>query len=736
MHQDSFRSVVHRSLSKSLPSKSKDKNETTQFAAAAAAADRIQKSSPSFASKPNFGSKERGEQKSSMACRDSSEAQLLKVSRGAQSLTQVINSWSREPNFSKHFAEDLLRGALDLQESLVMLENFQAASKSFSRMNDIKRKQEMAEEGIEGEIEEEVFVEATASKRFSSCGSSRYRVEELKKVIKDSFHRQNLLSASSSSRSLRYSTSSSSKVIEPHEEDTGTKKPKSSNLIAKLMGLEEAPLEEQAHPIKKEGKMRSISSPRAFFDIEMPKARRIQPVKENPDANRKALQEIVETMHFKGLLKNNQAEEHRKDDDAPPIVIMKPISSSSSSYSSEREGAWKEKEARPTKSVRKEKAADDEQVVRRTIERKESNHVEKCKGEPSQEVKASNSANGKQRKKESIKVKRSLPQEEKPISVQKKAEEKKEATRLSRSNTNNNKVLKPDKKPRATSNVSSSIKGKKTEVAQQVRSSPIIKTVTNNIKHKRDQKAINPQNQKDGVSATNGTCDDNCIQTAQVAEPCMEDDVREDQRVSCEITPNTSQVERSYSPAEEAIQCRTNKSSAKEASGIEDEIRLLLLTSPSFLSLAQELVGFETYQPVCNRVKDAGEVGIRYAKLYLDTAEEQMVRKHEQNHLFCPLFQTKIRRRRANYFSLEDLAEDISNGIGKLNSYSKFDDDGASKDDLYVKLERDLTCANMAINSMWDVGWVDLISGEDVNRVASEVSEHILSLLVQEICAD
>jgi len=52
------------------------------------------------------------------------------------------------PSVSKHFAEDLLRGAMDLQESLVMLERFQAASQSM-RLPNKKRRPETGEKSPE-----------------------------------------------------------------------------------------------------------------------------------------------------------------------------------------------------------------------------------------------------------------------------------------------------------------------------------------------------------------------------------------------------------------------------------------------------------------------------------------------------------------------------------------------------------------------------------------------------------
>lgn len=51
-------------------------------------------------------------------------------------------------SLSKHFAEDLLRGAMDLQESLAMLEKFQTASQSM-RLSNKKRRPKTGEKSPE-----------------------------------------------------------------------------------------------------------------------------------------------------------------------------------------------------------------------------------------------------------------------------------------------------------------------------------------------------------------------------------------------------------------------------------------------------------------------------------------------------------------------------------------------------------------------------------------------------------
>ncbi|GMP53754.1 hypothetical protein CsSME_00019128 [Camellia sinensis var. sinensis] len=57
--------------------------------------------------------------------------QLMEVLKGAHKINQVIDSWSKRTSLdgsSKEITKDLLKGALDLQESLMMLGKLQEAS--------------------------------------------------------------------------------------------------------------------------------------------------------------------------------------------------------------------------------------------------------------------------------------------------------------------------------------------------------------------------------------------------------------------------------------------------------------------------------------------------------------------------------------------------------------------------------------------------------------------------------
>ncbi|KAK4727599.1 hypothetical protein R3W88_032516 [Solanum pinnatisectum] len=271
---------------------------------------------------------------------------------------------------SKDFAKDLLKGAFDLQESLVMLGKLQEASEYVTKL----RKRESDATGVGRTKSERVIADhrynnkVEFGKRSLSVDRSHDCYDELREVIRDSLARQNLLPPCCASEKARFDrrkvelyqdfpstsfTSSSETSIEkacvadarklvmsPELPSTSSsqfasfdcsrdkEKPKVPNLIARLMGLEEIP----STPLhQKQLEKDMIFKPtRPIFEIDLPKAKKLSVVNQKADPKRRTLDGIIETMQFKGLLrcKSNKVISHQlksSADDAPPIVIMKPV---------------------------------------------------------------------------------------------------------------------------------------------------------------------------------------------------------------------------------------------------------------------------------------------------------------------------------------------------------------------------------------------------------------------------
>lgn len=317
-----------------------------------------------------------------------SSYQLMEISRGAQKINQVIDSWPKEKSFdrqTKDIAEDLLRGALDLKQSLTMLGKLQEASQIMAKL---KKKQK---EKARGGNLEEIGLERTTSERFgyhdrkmlefqnprlSVDGSTRDCFEELREVIRESFARQHLLpkvsneekaySATKTSKDdkvyleekpyfhrtksdfsldIPSTSSSQSSMFHSHEFDTSSdfslsksleEKPKASNVIAKLMGLEAVPPKPLlSNPQKHYGKDKALNQERTPFDIDLPMTRTDFTV-QKVDPRLMTSNKLTDDIQFKGLItgKSVDGPEHLSNTsewkkrfayDAAPIVIIKPL---------------------------------------------------------------------------------------------------------------------------------------------------------------------------------------------------------------------------------------------------------------------------------------------------------------------------------------------------------------------------------------------------------------------------
>nr|DAD35527.1 TPA_asm: hypothetical protein HUJ06_006167 [Nelumbo nucifera] len=293
-------------------------------------------------------------------------SQLLEVSRGAQKINHMIDSWSRGLSFdgqSKDITRDLLKGALDLQESLIVLGKLQEASKYMAQLKK-KQKPRSDQEGEmdidrvdSGRFGDKDYQTRLQMSRLSVDDSSRECREELKKMIGDGIYRENLLSISKEEKTSCSgrkfgstvdipSTSSSQSVMVHSSRSTSAycsptqdKKAKSPNLIAKLMGLEELP-PEQVQPSEKQVESeKSSNQQRHIFSTDMPKVRKTKSVDLSANPENRILNKIIEAMQFKEHLKNNCSEgythrshlpntscsEQRFDYQIPPIVIIKPL---------------------------------------------------------------------------------------------------------------------------------------------------------------------------------------------------------------------------------------------------------------------------------------------------------------------------------------------------------------------------------------------------------------------------
>ncbi|KAK3159654.1 hypothetical protein QOZ80_1BG0049400 [Eleusine coracana subsp. coracana] len=580
------------------------------------------------------------------------------------------------PSLSKHFAEDLLRGAMDLQESLAMLERFQAASQSMRQSNK-KRRPETGENSPDIDtIIREVLLKPSNAK-------------------KDGLHKKNLLLVSSNneqtslSQSTQYSlnnclvskTTQQKKVV-PVQTDKST-----PSLVAKLMGLDGLP-SQNGNSIMKDEKIKPVSSPRALFDIEMPKSKRPLPQLSGVDS------------HF-------DTEMHVSDNAEMNTRSRKVIGSSHDTTVINEIGSMK--------SIQREK------------------NMEQVRAKSPKEIKVVSSTSRKQQMKDTTEINRRTREKQKSHLTESNREGRKDVKAKARPASRNAKILqKPDKKLPASSSRSS-----KKAMLQKALSNSRQKTMTRRnvnssaadelVAYQVQREMIHFLDESDGPSTEHSaTPTDESVQSADWDAESSVDDIRNDLSESNESFLSTSRGESISSPDEEATHTSTSIIPTKEAE-IKDEISLLLLNDQSFLRRAAEITGIGANDHLTNRYKGTTKPEMENRELFLDTAVEQLERKQQ-----CF---TGEKRRPTTYFSLEALLTDISNGIRKLNSYAAADACGTT-DGLHMKLERDLKCTNTSINGVWDMRWEDWVCMEETERFVRDAGEDILSLLIEEAALD
>ncbi|XP_038991565.1 uncharacterized protein LOC120114850 isoform X2 [Hibiscus syriacus] len=298
--------------------------------------------------------------------------QLLEVSRRAHELNHVTDSFSKGlwcDGNSKDAAKDLFKGALDLQNSLHVLGRLQEASHYMAKLRKKEkekwdgmrlRNEQVIRREDSSPVGERSYCKESRNLHLSADGFSRDCIEELREVIRDSLARQNLLpninveekrcfggrfdSASdirstSSSRSSTLRTDNFTSMDSSISLSAQEKKGRGPSLVAKLMGLEELPskpLRTNSQEVLESKKI--FVRPKHIFEISRPKVRKSEYVFREKVRESRTMKDILEIMHFKGLLKSNFIKEINNDshqwsdfvseqkliNNFPPIVLIKP----------------------------------------------------------------------------------------------------------------------------------------------------------------------------------------------------------------------------------------------------------------------------------------------------------------------------------------------------------------------------------------------------------------------------
>ncbi|KAI3443779.1 hypothetical protein Pfo_000444 [Paulownia fortunei] len=842
MPQDSLRSVVYRSFvtcddpkgvaecktirrSKSDSKKMENKIKN----------QRIQQNSSTSMSYEE-GRKDKVSKGSTEELQNLSSFQITEVSRGAQKLNEVIDSWSNRTSFdkqSKHIAKDLLKGALDLQESLVMLGKLQEASQYIA-----KSKKRHKEKPVGGRVDVGTeFMDSNPlgdnnqamdfqKPRISADRSSRDCYDELREVIRESFARQNLLpkvsakekdyvdrknldfcmdfpsSSSSQSKEKDYvdrknldfcmdfpsSSSSQSSLIHPHScncspSKVQLQKPKGPNLIAKLMGLEGVPPKAVNSMIYKQMEKEKLPNQRSLLlDIDLPRPRKPQFMVQKVVRERRKLEEMIETMQFKGLLERKSIDgssdgKYHSDVsflrkslavEGPPIVIMRPRHVPDLRAKELHENYWINEE-KPIK------------IPRGQLKFTETNEKLRAGRTPNQKL--NKDKEGKHSGESPARlVKKTLDIEDGP-STMKINHSKPLAPRVQKKEAT---VKKIDDVPKVASNARklAEIKDSKSQESAQTQDLGKITTVKLS-KTARDSnvskcqvargKAAAPDKHMKPTSLKSSIPKKNLQKGKPDSKPlaALVENIQSDDRLPINIESNIHgslmKGTTSEQIAEEAMSASyisisdnsgNAPSSPCESSGpiIKDDVkyiedgscisccnldemkgcksisntRYLLLSSVSFLNLAEELFKTGTCDATVLQTAWLPDGEMLDDSLLLECAKEILERKILScTRTINPLSHNLFKKPKC-HLSLEQLIGEISNGIEDLRNYTKSCGDIILVDSIYSMLERDLWW-NEEVTGAWDSGWRNGYATEEVNEVVHDVEKLVLSEIVADV---
>nr|XP_048321871.1 uncharacterized protein LOC107431804 isoform X2 [Ziziphus jujuba var. spinosa] len=248
---------------------------------------------------------------------------------------------------------------------------------------------------------------------------------------------------------------------------------------------------------------------------------------------------------------------------------------------------------------------------------------------------------------------------------------------------------------------------------------------TKNVGCKEDDKKVDLASESDcPLISTNSSLEDqHPKEDAQASGSQIGENYSDCQRSLCDLTLSTTNHETDI--AEEASSpiglCRTDSKTIKNKANLKS----LLLSSPSFLALVKELFDLSLNASTELQTSSANDFGASSMKLSSDCANELVERKGSQ---YSQRFHPNVRL----CITLEDLMEEICNGIETLKNYTKLGGENPPVDSQCSILERDMMCKGF-VNGIWESGWSSQYSLDEAEQVVNDIEKLILSGLIEEV---
>ncbi|CAI0560005.1 unnamed protein product [Linum tenue] len=203
------------------------------------------------------------------------------------------------------------------------------------------------------------------------------------------------------------------------------------------------------------------------------------------------------------------------------------------------------------------------------------------------------------------------------------------------------------------------------------------------------------------------------------SQPNVSDSVKEDQQLNQE-DQNVSQ----------------QKPLAKPLTEAENLLKQILVKNQRFLDTAEALFLLNIPIEILNVVCDAPDFHNQESRLTADCGYEVMKRKGKRQELLRTHRYTKLRLNSTE--NLDDLIKQLCNDLEKLRLYGRNGNAESGIEDYLPKmLEADVCNSEPDVNSMWEIGWekADLKFPEE-EEVIREVEKQVLNGLLDEVVGD
>uniref|UniRef100_A0A1J3DP96 DUF3741 domain-containing protein n=1 Tax=Noccaea caerulescens TaxID=107243 RepID=A0A1J3DP96_NOCCA len=647
----------------------------------------------------------------------SSSLQLLRVSKGIQKLNVAIDSWSKAFR-PEDIAKDLLRGALDLEESLAMLSSIQED-------DDVKKKPRVVKDGGRRDLRfqrsmSDRFGERTEKRMMVSqenVAASKDCYEELRKVIRESFLRQNLLPqattaketkarvfrsdfASSSGAASSSTSSSQSSMVSGSTKSSASSDVtrRAPSLIARLMGLDVSPQEQSKTDI-----------------LKMP--------------SEKEKKESLETVRCNST-RQSLPEEIRSEDPST-IVLIRPMRVV--------QPEMKDKPGNKKQVLPKKPRMQGEVHPRMMSQRKEHQAKSKSSNKmklPSSLIKKEREPKEMVRKVEENEGKvspsnaKALTKERKPMETNRKVLVKKEDVVDGKDRYRpHDKPLKPQNNPPATRkkpNSSSDMSRNKIRRSR-LSSSSSSDEQKSSSREKKSGEAKKPNAKKKLHQQDNDLASENNSGSSQdtrgsVTQLSTEEATSSEFNIQghCdngEVTSCAPTIQNSHEPHE------------PETSQIF--LESFLSNSQDFLSYAENLfdINTSTKRSQESTFQNRDSIVISDQRLALDFAKEVAKRRS------LLLIEEPICPRRSSVH-IDELLMEVCDGFESLRSYRDtfLGQDSFAKESIDMVLEKDLKSMKTEMTSgVWDLGWRSEFQIDETYQAVVDLEKLILSGLIQEI---